>query len=238
MKLNAYRITADSVETIEQTEDFLEAWRKKKDAFWVDIHSYDTDELEPWLYNLGLSDLAMKCCLEAGQTNRVLPLNNEVFLEFPTYAEGIGSEIVQLSFLCMQDIVITLHAVPLPLFNSVINKMVSGQTIQAPTTTVLVGLLLLLESAKILKISEELKKKVFDLDERMDEDPDRIEADEILDQKRSVRILDVVAGAQLSCFKLVGGLNRTFLDISACQCNAISVRPQQCPRCRSECRPA
>ncbi len=215
MNIKYYRIAADSVEALDVSEEVMEQWRLGKESYWVDIHSYETDELESWLKNLSLSDLAMKCCREAGEATRFIPLNNEVFFDFPVYSESNESPILHLSFLCMPNLVVTLHSVPLGSLDGVIKGLTSGLTLTHSTTSALVCLLLLVESAKSLKISEALKKAVFDLDERMDDDPDSVEADEILDQKRSLRILDMVVGAQVSCFEFIGGMSRPFLDLKA-----------------------
>jgi magnesium transporter len=140
-------------------------------------------------------------------------LHEAVFFEFPVYAEGVASELVHLSFLCIQNLVVTLHAAPSASLDGAIKGLTSELTLTQPTTAALICALLLLESAKSRKISEALKKTVFELDERMDDNPDSVEADEILDQKRSLRTLDTVAGAQLSCFEFMGGLSQPFLDL-------------------------
>ena len=155
----------------------------------------------------------MQCCREVGQTTRFIPLREEMFFEFPVYAEGAATEPVFLSFLCIQNLVVTLHADPLVSLDDTIKALTSELPLTEPTTSALVCLLLLLESAKGLKISEALKKTVFDLGERMDDNPDRVEADEILDQKRLLRTLDTVVGAQFRCFGFVGGLSGPFLDL-------------------------
>lgn len=215
MIINYYRLIDDSEKALERTEEFLESWQQDEESFWVDIHSYRTDELEAWLDNLNLSDLAMQCCLEAGEATRLIPLHEEVFFEFTVYAEDALSDIVNLAFLCIRNLVITLHPAPIPNLDGVIKTLTSELTLTQPTTSALVCLLMLFESAKNLRISEVLKKTVFDLDERMDDNPDSVEADEILDQKRLLRTLDTLVSAQLSCFEFMGGLSRPFLDLMA-----------------------
>lgn len=213
MMINYYRLIVDSEKALERTEEFLKPWQQGEESFWVDIHSYETDELEAWLDNLNLSDLAMQCCLEAGQGKRFIPLREEVFFEFTVYAKNVVSDIVNLAVLCIQNLVITLHAAPLPSLDDAIKALTSELTLTRPTTSGLVCLLSLLESAKVLRISETLKKTVFDLDERMDDNPDSVEADDILAQKRSLRSLYTVVDSQVSCFEFMGGLSRPFLDL-------------------------
>lgn len=213
MIINSFRITGDSKKPLEPSEDFLKAWQKGEGSYWVDIHSYETDELMEWLGNLNLSDLAMRGCREAGQSARVVPLKEEVFCEFPIYS-GTASDIIHLSLVCRQNLVITMHSAPTPSLDdadieALINELIPTQ----PTTSMLVCLLMMLVSSKSLRVSEGLKKKVFDLDERMDDNPDSIEADEILDQKRCLRSLDTVVSTQLVGFEFMSNLNRPFLDL-------------------------
>ncbi len=217
MIITSYRISADSLVPLDESDAVLEQWRLGEESYWVDIHAFDTDQLEAWLNNFNLTDLAMKCCLETGQTTRYLPLHEEVFFKFPVCPQDVDSEPAHLSFLCVKNLVITLHSAPLDSLDGTIKGLTSELTLTHSHSAIsaLVCLLLLVESAKSLKISEGLKKAIFDLDERMDDDPDSVDADEILDQKRSLRVLDTVVGTQLSCFELIGSLNRPILDLKA-----------------------
>ena len=215
MIIHCYRITDDSDKMLELSKDFLEPWKQGEGSYWVDIHSYETDELEIWLGKLNLSSLAMQCCLETRHTTRFIPLREAVFFEFPVYSRDEASELGHLSFLCIQNLVVTLHSALLTSLDNAIKGLNNEVNLREPTTSALVCLLLLLESDKVLRISETLKKAVFDLDERMDDDPESVDADEILDQKRSLHTLGTVVSAQISCFEYMGGLSWSFLDLMA-----------------------
>jgi magnesium transporter len=213
VKIHSYRIRADSGAALEVSEDFLGNWRQAEESYWVDIHSYAPDELKAWLNNLALSDMAMKNLLEAGQAARYLPLQGEVFFSFQVYPGDLETEPVYLSFLCMPNLVLTLHDVPIDTLDNAIAGLISGLSLFKPTTSALVCLLLLLESMKSLKLSNGLKKAVFDLDNRMDDNPDLVEGDEIVDQKRLLRSLDSVVDAQHQCFEFMANFNMPFLDL-------------------------
>ena len=112
MNIKSYRITEDSDKALERVEQFLEPWQQGEGSFWVDIQAYESNELEAWLGNVKLSDLAVQCCRDAGQATRFIPLHDVVFFEFPVYAEGVASELVYLSFLCTRTLL--LPCMPLP----------------------------------------------------------------------------------------------------------------------------
>lgn len=213
MAINCYRITDDSAKALEPSQAFLESRQQGECSYWVDIHSCETDELKAWLAKLNLSEPAMKCCLEAGRATRFIPLRDALFFEFSVYSKDVASEPVPLSFLCIQNLVVTLHSAPLESLDKAIKGLTSEMTLTAPTTSALVCFLCLLESVKVLEISDALKKAVFDLDDRMDDNPDGVGADQILNQKRSIRTLDTVVATQILCFAYMGGLNRPFLDM-------------------------
>ena len=218
MVITGYRIIDDSHKALEPCEEFLEPWKRGEGgSYWVDVHSYRADELEVWLGTLHVSSLAIERCLDAGQATRLIPLHEreEVFFEFPVYSTDGGLAIGHLSFLCIPNLVVTLHSAPLASLDHTIKGLTVEMTLSQPTISALVGLLLFLESAKSLRISEALKKTVFNLAERMDDNPDSVKTNEIRDQKRSLRTLDTVAGAQLNCFEYVGALTRPFLDLKA-----------------------
>ena len=218
MVVNGYRIIQDSHKALESCEDFLEPWKRGEGgSYWVDVHSYRADELEVWLGNLHVSSLAMERCLDTGQATWFIPLHEheEVFFKLPVYSTDAASEPVYLSFLCIPNLVVTLHAAPLASLDHAIKGLTGGMTLSQPIISALVFLLLFLESARSLRISEALKKTVFNLAERMDDNPDSVKTNEIRDQKRSLRTLDTVVGAQLNCFEYVGAVTRPFLDLKA-----------------------
>ena len=218
MVINCYRIIDHSHKALEPCEDFLEPWKRGEGgSYWVDVHSYRADELEVWLGNLHVSSLAMERCLDAGQATWFIPLHEheEVFFEFPVYSTDGASELLHLSFLCIPNLVVTLHSAPLTSIDHAIKGLTVEMDLSQPTISALVTLLLFFESAKSLRISEALKKTVFDLDEGMDDNPDSVKANAIRAQKRSLRTLDTIVGAQINCFEYVGALTRPFLDLKA-----------------------
>jgi len=213
MILNSYRLGGNIGKTLVPIEDFLRLWQQGESSYWVDIYAYETGELKTFLDQLKLSEIAMKCCMVAGQTVRFIPLREAIFFEFPVYVGDVTSELIHLSFLCIQNLIVTLHDAPVASLNGETRELATKLVLKQPTTSALVCLLLQLESVKSLKISENLKISVFELDERMDDDPDSVEANEILDQKRALRTLDTAVSAQLRCFEFTGQVSRSFLDL-------------------------
>jgi Mg2+ and Co2+ transporter CorA len=91
----------------------VDAWRGKEASFWADVDGYETEELDRWLQTIGLSDATRDCCLATGEMSRAVPLEEAVFFEFPVHAGGAESQLVELGFLCLNGLTITLHREPI-----------------------------------------------------------------------------------------------------------------------------
>jgi len=108
-----YRITENSDKALERVHDFPKIRDRGHGSYWADIHAYSIDQLEAWLINLNLSPQAKQCCLDSGQGTRFIPRRKELFFEFSVYANDLAWDLAHLSFLCMDNLVIALHSVPL-----------------------------------------------------------------------------------------------------------------------------
>ena len=213
MILNSYRIIDDSARALDQTKEFLESWQQGKGSYWVDIQAYEPDELEAWLSTFHLPAFFTQFFHSSGQTTRFIQLPDAVFFEFPVNTGDVTSEIGHLSFLCMQNLLVTMHHAPLEGLDNLIKELTTEVPLLPPTTSALLCLLSMSESAMSLRRSETLKKAVFNLDKRIDDDPESVTADEILDSKRSLLTLDTVVRGQIRCFELMSGLNSPSLDL-------------------------
>ena len=59
-----------------------------------------------------------------------------------------------------------------------------------------------------------LRASVFQLDERMDGDPDSVDAEEIRDQKRLLRVYDTLVNGQAACLEQLRVLDVPFLSFT------------------------
>jgi len=220
MKLNCYKITEEAhIEEIS-SEDFIEPWQQGKGLYFVDVLQSSTDELEHWLKKLNISDLAISLCVKQRKTSVVIPLADEVFFELPVcllqFDEKAESETETIdhyiSILCLKNIVITLYADPITDADRIVEILKSQLSLVFATTSALVSILLARESFKVNQMVERLRSSVFALDERMDQDPDSVEADEIRELKGQLRIYDTLANGQATCFEQLRALETPFFN--------------------------
>lgn len=218
MKLNCYKITEEAhIEEIS-TEDFIEPWQQGKGLYFVDVLQSSTDELENWLKKLNISDLAISLCVKQRKTSVVIPLADEVFFELPVcllqFDEKAEPETVDhyISILCLKNIVIALYTDPIKDADRIVEILKSQLSLISATTSALVSILLARESFKVNHMVERLRSSVFELDERMDQDPDSVEADEIRELKGQLRIYDTLANGQATCFEQLRALETPFFN--------------------------
>jgi magnesium transporter len=191
----------------------VEAWTGNEASFWADVKGYELGELDAWLQEMGLSRSARECCLGAGGMSRIVPLEEAVFFEFPVHAGGAESEPVELGFLCLTGLVITLHRGSISPLERVAEMMKPGADRPEVTSSSLVAMMLLSVSGQSVRLAGDLKKTVYALDEIMDSDPDEVDAGQILERKSALRRLDTVVDEQQALFDLLTIIHLPYLDL-------------------------
>ena len=201
-------------------EEFIESWRQGKGLYFVDVMECSANELENWLKKLNVSDLAISLCIEQRKTSVLVPLADEVFFELPVCLvqleteTGAEAEVIDhyVSFLCLNNLVITMYADPLTDADPIVEILKSQLTLASASTSALVSILLARESFKVNQMVAQLRSAVFTLDDRMDRDPDSVEADEIRELKSQLRIYDTLANGQATCFEQLRVLEIPFFN--------------------------
>ncbi len=226
MKINAYKIIEDACIVEETSEDFIEPWQKGKGLYFVDVLECSADELGNWLKELNVSDLAINLCVHQRKSSVVVPLTDEIFFEVPVCglrAEGdtdteeekdIEAIDHYISVLCLKDLVITMYADPIADADPIVEVLKSQLKLTSASTPALLSILLARESLKVNQMVGQLRSSAFKLDERMDKDPDSVEADEIRDLKSQLRVYDTLANGQLTCFQQLRALETPFFSFT------------------------
>lgn len=214
MQITCYRITENAYIEEMSSEAFIEPWKQGKGLYFVDVQQCSSTELEKWLRNLNISDLAISCCVESRKVSTVIPLANEVFFELPVCLMQSETGLIDhfVSFLCLNNLVITMYTDPITDADRFVEILKSQLTLAYASTSALVSILLARESFNVTQVVEKLRSSVFELDERMDREPDSVEADEIREQKRKLRTYDTLANGQAACFDQLRALKIPFFN--------------------------
>ena len=220
MKINAYKIIEDACTVEETSEDFIEPWQQGKGLYFVDVLECSADELGNWLKELNVSDLAINLCVNQRKSSVVVPLTDEIFFEVPVC--GLPSESATeteafdhyISILCLKGLVITMYSDPIAGADPIVEVLKSQLKLTSASTPALLSILLARESLKVNQMVGQLRSSAFKLDERMDKDPDNVEADEIRDLKSQLRIYDTLANGQVTCFEQLRALETSFFSFT------------------------
>ncbi len=215
MKITSYRITEDAHIAEIAAAVAIEGWQRNAGQFWIDIQAEQTEELEQWLKQIKVSELAIQCCMQPASVSRVLPLDDAAFFSFPIYTQSSrqGAEAGYISCLCLQNLFISIYNGPYTGADRLIHALTSDLRLAAPTTSGLVCIMLASESSRIARSIDLFRTTAFALDERMDHDPDSVEADAIRDQRRVLRVYDTIVSGQAACFELLRSLEKPFLNL-------------------------
>jgi len=214
MKLTGYRITEQAYLEEVLSELAIEQWKRNEGIYCLDVKETDPGELEAWLNKLGVSELAIDCCMQSIKVSAVFPLENEVFFQLPVYTSQSGTEPfdIYLSCLCLENMLIILNTNPITDIDHFVHALKSQLALANVSISALLSIMLARESFLTIQMVEELRASVFKLDERMDRDPDTVDADEIQEQKRTLQVYDTVANGQSLCFEQLRVLDTKFLS--------------------------
>jgi magnesium transporter len=184
--------------------------------FWVDVQSGDSAYIEEVLKPFGLSPFMLHRCLQVGEATQIIPSPEAVYLEIAVYSDESRSVVINVAGLCLENLLITLHAAPIHTMEAVVRD---GDKLDLKDRTIsdLLITLLLLKTEEGAKSARVLRSSVAELDERLDHDPDSVELDEILDAKQAVSCLIAVSEEQEECFEVLAVAETDVLDFKKLQ---------------------
>ena len=213
MKTAYYQISGEGRIDEISAESFFDQRGRDEGLYCVDIREPQPEQLEQLLRRLNISDFATQLCLRPKKVSAVIPLDHEVYFEFPVFAPEPETEPQEnyVSVLCLESLIIGIEPVSVTDADSVI-EVLRSQLKQARTSTsAFLSALLARESFQAAQMVDSLRAAVYRLDERMDQDPDSVEAEEIRDQKRRLRVYDTLVNGQASCLEQLRVLHVPFL---------------------------
>jgi len=189
------------------SENAAEASRDPDARIWLDLQAFEPAELEEWLDALDLSGLPRRLCLESRDRPGFYPLKKEIFLVVPVLADAEGpAEADFLAFVCRENLLLTLHRRPMPQLGEVAD---SESWLSERHTAELVSAILVDVSLTTLRRAEDLRATVNSLEERMDREPDAVDAEEILGARAELLDLASVVGGQLLALRALTTTDRS-----------------------------
>jgi len=196
-------------------EDVSEACKDADARIWIDVQPDATAGVEAWLDRLAVTGLSRRLCLEARDRPGFYPLKREIVLVIPVLADAKSStEVDYLTFVCRETLLLTLHDKPLPQLADTedAESWLSERSIAGLVAAAMIDV-----SVAALRRTEDLRSAVLALEQRMDRDPDSIEADEILDMRAEVIELASIVSDQLPPLRAFNASDRAFSQVRDAQ---------------------
>ena len=216
MKITYFQITEDTSLKEISVETFTEPWKQGKGLYWINIQECLPEELEEWLRSLNISDLAIELCVNQNKVTAVLPLDDEVYFEFPACLPQSSTEVKDhyTTILCLKNLMIVIVTSYIPDYDRFVQILKTQLKLAKKSISSLLSAFLAREAFRSSQMVDGLRASAFQLDERMDRDPDSVEAEEILDQKRRLRAYDTIVNGQAGCLEQLRALDVPFLTFT------------------------
>jgi magnesium transporter len=209
MKSTYYQVTEDGGAKEVSGEALLDGWKQRRGLYVVQIRGPEPDALEQLLRSLGVSEPAMQLCLQPRKVSAVIPLDDEIYLEFPVFPwrSEIGTKENETLIISIDhDSVIDTEGF--------VEILASRLKLARTSVAALLSLFLGRESLHASRRVGALRASVFELDEKMDRNADSVDAEEIRDKKRKLRAYDRVVNGQTTCLEQLTVLQVPFLNFT------------------------
>lgn len=218
MIINSFQINAALQLVPVDAEEIAEMSQSADARVWLDIEAVETDEYEPWLDKLGVSGLSRRICFEGRDRPGFYPLKKEILMVIPIMAVAdMPAEADHMLFLCRENLMFTLHRKSVMNMGRVNVLKESENWLPERSISGLVSAVMISMSLQCLQHATKLRKSVFKLEEKMDRDPDAVEAEDILDIRSDLLALGGVVSDQLPSLRALSGTDKPFFKLKDAQ---------------------
>jgi len=194
-------------------EGAVEACRRADARVWLDLQDFTRDELEEWLERLELTGLTRQLCLEARDRPGYYPLKKEIFFVIPFLAaEGAQREVAYVGIVCRENLLLTLHNVPLEGRGRHDKIQYSESWLADRSIAALVAAVMIEMSLTCLRHTADLRSAALSLYEQIDRDPDAIKLDEIVDVHSRLMTMAMVVSDQLPAVQAMSTTDKPFFQ--------------------------
>lgn len=179
-------------------EGLIEALKDRDAKVWLDLRGLDPAETEEWLNRLSVVGLARRLCLESDDRPGFYPLKNEIIAVVPVLTQSESSpQADHLVLLCREDLLLTLHANPIPSLEGEWAAQDSESWLPEGSISGMVAAMMIGLSLESLHRTAGLRTEVEALERRMETEADSVETEEITDLRHDILSLAAVVRDQL-----------------------------------------
>jgi len=181
---------------------------------WLSLGDCQAEEdIEKWLDELSVSALSRHLLTTPHNRSGFYPLKKELLFITPYVPlASDSSEVVFVPFLCMKNILITLH--PKAFYQSQHSDLLSesaswlhGRSIAGLVSAMMIGMTL-----RTMQGVTELRNAVTSLEEKMDRDPYTVEIDEIMNLRSDLLVNEALTYDSLPCLTPLNTFDKGFFS--------------------------
>ncbi len=197
-------------------EDAMEAGTRTNARIWVDLHAPEPDTLKVWLEALDVRGFTRQVFRDSLVRTGFIPLQEEVLLFIPSLSGT--NEVDQLSFLCRENLLLSLHQKPLSLsLRQLATTAQTGPWLHERSIVGLISGMMNALSFECLQHSMQLRLSIITLEEEVELEPVHVKLEQILALRSELLKLDTVVSEQLPGVHGLAGTDRPFFQFKESQ---------------------
>lgn len=219
MIISSFQID-EKLQLISFAEEKVEEILRDSDArIWIDLEGFQKDDLAQWLDKLNIQALTRRLCLESYEQAGFYPLKKEIFFVVPVLIQKQDSKrVAHIAFLLRDNLLFTFHqesVLHAEKFSSI--QEVSDSWLSERSIAALVAAMMVRQSQESLKNVTDLRKAIFEIEDRMDRVPETIEAEEIMDIRSNLLTLGAIVSDQIPSLQSLSSIDKMFFKLKDSQ---------------------
>ena len=197
MKTTAFTIAADGQLQPILPEQVTDTCSAPDARTWLDLQGLGPLEIATWLGRLGVDGLARRICLEAADRAGFYPLRNEMVLVVPVMVAGKSGTMDHVVYLCRENLLLTMHAQQVLEPHKRTSVDTAAEWLPESTPVGLVATTLFDATQECLTYTSVLRTAIDTLEERLEHDPDSVQASDITDLRADLLAHEMIVSDQL-----------------------------------------
>ena len=213
MEASCFELTESGHLTEVEHGDARRRWRAGDGTFWIDLKESSRSDLEAMLDELQVGDFFKRRIVHAGKGTSVIATRDAAFFEWAVFADVACSRRAYVSALCLENLLVTLssEAIETP---AETQQSVDPSELGPLSTASVLCSILLWQGARTARATRALRQRSHEMDRRMDEDPDGVEASDFARLKEDLLLADAIGEEQEEAFQMLSEGETNVLDFS------------------------
>lgn len=196
-----------------EAADAWRRWHAGDGIFWIDVREFSQPELETMIDELKVGELWKSRLLRFGHGTSMVVLRELTFAEWTAFADEAHTRRAHVAALCLENLLVTLQSEAIETPVATQGSLDLSELGPASPATVLCWLVVG-QAPRTARASRDLRDRLLQLDERMDDDPRSVGAAELAELKADLLQVEAIGEEQAEAFRFLSQLQTGPLDFS------------------------